>query len=78
MNKAACRDAAPEDGEAKRDLFFPGRGETNEEAILKYCLSCKVRPDCKDYADRIDAKVGVWGGERRTRATHGIESERRS
>lgn len=77
MEKAACRGTASK-GSAQVDPFFPGRGGTSEDAILGFCIKCKVRKECNDYADRIDAKVGIWGGKRRTRATHGPMSERRT
>ena len=80
MIDAACRGQVPlkdSEGNIEPDTFFPGRGATSEEAILKFCLHCKVRKECKAYADKVDAKVGVWGGERRTRATHGSENERK-
>jgi hypothetical protein len=76
MEKAACRGVANRKF-VEGDPFFPGRGGTSDEAVLGYCIWCKVRRECDDYADRVDAKVGVWGGKRRTRTTHGPISERR-
>lgn len=74
MNLAACRGLVPPDTE--KDPFFPSRGQTSEDAVLRYCLLCSVKSECDGYADRIKAKVGIWGGKRRTRSTHGPESER--
>jgi hypothetical protein len=74
MTKAACRGEAFKS--SSRDIFFPKRGETSEEAILKFCFACDVRDDCEQYADHIGAQVGVWGGKRRTRSTHGSEAEK--
>ena len=67
MLRSACRGAAYK-AVGKRDVFFPGRGETSEEAITKFCIYCKVRPECKQYADDHDIEVGIWGGERRNRS----------
>lgn len=74
MESAACHGSATN---GSRDLFFPGPGETTEEVITRFCFRCTVRKECNDYADRVGAVVGVWGGVRRTRATHGTEYERR-
>ncbi len=56
-----------------KDIFFPGRGETPQEAIAAFCFECPVRKECDDYADRKGAKVGVWGGKRRTRENGSAE-----
>lgn len=70
MNSAACRGSAPLRDVTGRapDVFFPGRGETSEAAVLKFCLHCDVRDKCDAYATEHDINVGVWGGKRRTKA----------
>lgn len=73
MKMSACRGQAFGRNPDK-DPFFPGRGETPQEAIAEFCFKCGVRPECKDYANRQNAKTGVWGGERRTRE-NGSDSE---
>lgn len=73
MRKAACNGIAFRIDPSK-DPFFPGRGETPQEAISAFCFVCSVKPECNDYADRNNAKTGVWGGVRRTRE-NGSEPE---
>lgn len=68
MASAACLGVA-NPASSKRDVFFPGRGETSEAAVVKFCLACPVKSDCDDYATRHDITVGIWGGKRRTRDT---------
>lgn len=75
MKLAACKGKAPlrdADGETN-DSFFPNRGSTSQEAVLRYCLHCEVREECDEYADRLDIKVGIWGGKRRTRTAVGTD-----
>lgn len=43
------------------DLFFPGRGESNQRA-LAVCKGCEVRQACLDYAMARGEKFGIWGG----------------
>jgi hypothetical protein len=76
MDKAACKGQAFKSN--KKDLFFPKRGETSEDAIIKFCFACVVKDECEQYADEIGAQVGVWGGKRRTRSTHGSEAEKQA
>ncbi len=52
--RAACRGMDP-------NLFFPGRGESNSEA-LTVCRSCPVRFDCLEQALGSDERLGIWGG----------------
>jgi hypothetical protein len=69
MEHAACRQLPPprryvdDDGNAKvtQDPFFPDRGESYVEAV-KICFNCGVRPQCKEYKQRIGAEYGVWAG----------------
>lgn len=74
MNNAACRGV----GHLLRanDIFFPGRGETDDEAILKFCFGCRVKTECEEWADSVNAVTGIWGGRRRTRVTHGSPKEK--
>lgn len=65
-DRAACADPAT----AERlgitptellDLFFPGRGESNDLAVA-ICRTCPVRTDCLEYALANHIEHGVWGG----------------
>jgi len=74
MNDAACRNT----GYLLRqnDIFFPGRGETDEEAILGFCFKCTVKSECEAWGNSVNAVTGIWGGQRRTRGTHGSEKDK--
>ena len=70
--QAACTSGDP-------DLFFP-TGTTGPALDQLYqaqrvCHACPVRSNCLEWANRIDADFGVWGGlsenDRRTRARPG-------
>lgn len=43
------------------DPFFPGRGESHEEAQA-FCTGCEVRSECLEYALDNGVDHGVWGG----------------
>lgn len=73
MKDSACRSVAFIRN-SQKDIFFPGRGETPEMAISKFCFICTVKTECNDYADRNNAKTGIWGGVRRIRKD-GSEAE---
>jgi hypothetical protein len=47
--------------EVPADLFF--EGPTAAAAAL--CASCPAVLQCRDYADAVDARWGVWGGQER-------------
>lgn len=53
MAAAACHGVDPE-------LFHPGRGESQDEA-LAICAECSVRLECLEHA-LAHHEVGVWGG----------------
>lgn len=46
---------------ADPDLFFPGRGESNEDAV-SICKRCPVRDLCLEYALEHGEHHGIWGG----------------
>jgi WhiB family redox-sensing transcriptional regulator len=52
------------------DLFFPEKGETDEEAKA-VCGGCDVRAECLAYALERRNLVGVWG------ATNANERDKR-
>jgi WhiB family transcriptional regulator, redox-sensing transcriptional regulator len=54
MRDALCQ-------EYDRELFFPGRGASSEEA-RGLCGRCLVQRECREYALADDTLVGVWGG----------------
>lgn len=54
QERAACRNM-------DTDLFFPGRGESVEEARA-VCAGCDVQEECLAWALRIGARDGIWGG----------------
>jgi hypothetical protein len=41
--------------------YFPGRGESDEEA-KRICSACLVRAECLRYALELGIRDGVWGG----------------
>lgn len=59
---AACRGRAAEEG---YDPYFQSKGGGNSDITrTKYeqCADCPVAFECFEYADRIDAQGGIWGG----------------
>jgi hypothetical protein len=54
MADAKCAGVDPE-------LFFPGRGESAEDAKA-VCRACPVRVECLEYALVTNQTLGVWGG----------------
>ena len=42
------------------ELFDAERGD--RVRALSICRGCPVRTQCNDYAERVEGKVGVWGG----------------
>ena len=52
--RAACRDM-------DTTLFFFGRGERADPAVVAACERCPVRDDCLDWAARHE-KFGYWAG----------------
>lgn len=68
---AACRGLSA----AAKELFFPAAGESGHEAKA-ICASCVVRPDCLDWAIRMDERDGIWGGltaPERRKVRHGSD-----
>lgn len=73
MTRAACAGMAPKrerltgdpekdkDVKRVRDPFFPDRGDTKSDAQM-VCFTCRVRSECREYANRIGAEYGVWAG----------------
>lgn len=57
--RAACKGMGP-------SLFVAGEGTVAGRAAtaeaLKVCGGCAVTAECLDYAKRIKARYGVWGG----------------
>lgn len=45
----------------KAEVFFPEQGRHPSEA-KRLCQKCPVRPDCLDFALRLNITHGVWGG----------------
>lgn len=64
MEDAACRGAVYDTG--SYDAFFQKRDNSNAPDITrtKYdqCAVCPVAYDCFEYAARIEANGGIWGG----------------
>jgi WhiB family transcriptional regulator, redox-sensing transcriptional regulator len=54
IEEAACAAADPE-------VFFTTDPESDAEA-KRYCASCRVHDECRDYALAADEEFGVWGG----------------
>ena len=53
------------------DTFFPVRGKT-AAAARAICSTCKVQPECLDYARADSDTMGFWGGtSERERRHHG-------
>jgi WhiB family redox-sensing transcriptional regulator len=54
------------------EVFFPAKGQT-AAAARAICATCKVQPECLDYARSDSDTMGFWGGtserERRPVAT---------
>jgi hypothetical protein len=61
---AACKGVVEEHG--NYDAFWQPNKEAGSTATTrtKYerCASCPVAWECFEYADRIDAQGGIWGG----------------
>lgn len=59
----------------KYDLFDPhGPDESAYDKAVAICHTCPVMAQCNDYANRTDARGGVWGG--RVRLEHPKRTER--
>lgn len=54
VDRAACAEVGPW-------LFFPGSGESSDEA-KQVCARCDVRAECLKEALADPTTVGVWGG----------------
>jgi WhiB family redox-sensing transcriptional regulator len=53
------------------DVFFPAKGQT-AAAARAICATCKVQPECLDYARADSDTMGFWGGtSERERRHHG-------
>lgn len=64
MNDAACKDMAPNkrlDPNAP-DLFFPEKGQDPNEGRM-ICVTCPVRPQCREYMEETNSKDGIWAGQ---------------
>lgn len=47
------------------EVFFPENATGNPAdwaRALELCERCPVRQPCRDYADLLDLREGVWGG----------------
>lgn len=55
QDRANCLGTDPE-------IFFPKIGKRSDEAEA-VCAECPVQQQCRAYADALDEKFGVWGGE---------------
>jgi WhiB family redox-sensing transcriptional regulator len=47
------------------ELFFD---QQRMKKALAVCSGCPVRTECREAADALGEKSGIWGGELRTRA----------
>lgn len=45
--------------------FMNDDSEGQRQARAEYCLSCVVARECAAYADQMQERYGVWGGELR-------------
>ena len=53
------------------DVFFPAQGQT-AAAARAICSTCKVQPECLNYARADSDTMGFWGGtSERERRHHG-------
>lgn len=64
---AACRGEDPA-------IFFPRQGQHSRKAKL-ICLSCVVREQCREYAERTGSE-GIWSGEVRTQKVRSVQDAR--
>ena len=56
VRAARCTDVDP-------DMFFPSPGDNaSVKAARAVCDECLVAAHCLDYARRVDARHGIWGG----------------
>ena len=59
MNNAECKGI-------ETNLFMPDEDgvitKVQMQEALKYCDSCVVRDDCRDYAIKMNITVGIYGG----------------
>jgi len=74
------RHAACQDVEA--DLFFPisASGAAAADIVLakRVCGSCRVRPECLDYALATRQAHGIWGGTTEDERRRLIERHRKA
>ena len=56
-----CLPDGPECRGAEPELFFPGPGESADQAKA-ICASCPVRAECLALARANEERFGVWGG----------------
>ena len=83
MGRAWWRDAAcrgihetlfipPSTRETKRDR------KAREKAAKRICAACPVLDACRDYALRVDERLGIWGGLTECERTQLSESRRQA
>lgn len=68
MDFAACQGMTPDDPDHETDIFFPTNySPASTEAGFEICKGCKVKPDCKKWADENGIRTGIFGGQSRER-----------
>lgn len=55
-------------------IFFMPQGKSSKEA-KEICMTCTVRQECEDYANRTQSE-GVWSGELRTPKVRKVQNAR--
>ena len=46
------------------DMFFPGPGQLDQiNTAYRICSRCPVKAECREEAERFDARHGIWGGQ---------------
>lgn len=60
MTNAGCLDSDPE-------IWFPnvGNGGVPSEPAREICTTCRVKPDCLEYALKDPRLEGIWAGTNR-------------
>ncbi|GAA1551588.1 WhiB family transcriptional regulator [Brevibacterium picturae] len=56
------------------DTWFSIVGDEQQYA-KRFCASCPVINECRDYADALNVRVGIWGGENRASRNYLIERQ---
>ncbi|MFJ8934056.1 WhiB family transcriptional regulator [Streptomyces sp. NPDC102364] len=65
-------DAGPPPCSALPDLWFPERGNTDEQRRYadRVCSMCEHQKTCRDAARDNDEPHGIWGGESTRQRQH--------